>query len=659
MSGTTALDMTSAAYRLLRGGGVLFWPSAVIAYLMLMGGDGLLFSSQILHTLLVLVILAIAASGAAMAYTCYQRSHEPILRYLVIGLAAMGATFALHGFMGEVGDPHGLFMREVGAEARAILVIILAAAFFQWQAPLDDFDHTMAPSTILVSWAGSMLVEALVLVIAQADPASIFLKGCDILSIAVGGASVLLVTVRVPMNQALFRCVAAMLMFLQASLCFLLSGPWSHLWWFGHVLFGFGVTLLGYAAVLAYKTGQSFVSAKSESEVLSLMLQAEAAANEAERANTAKSRFMAAASHDLRQPLVPIKLFAELLEVEVRDPAQLTLVRKLRGAIESLDDLLGKLLDFSRVESGTVQPRPERVRLGEILHRFHQEFEPVANEKGLEFRYVPTSLLVRTDRILLEQVLRNLIENAIRYTTEGGIVLGCRHRGNMAVVSVVDTGQGIPLDQQQAIFTEFFQADVYSNDKRLGFGLGLATVDRLCRLLGHPVELESTPGHGSRFSVLLPRANERRVKPRVQDTKPLSDPGSLRILLVDDDEEVRDGVVTAIIRRGWEPIVATNCREAVEVVVSEGMPDVIVTDLRLEKDLCGLDVLAQIEDLGFGPVSAVIITGDASHHRLAEAMRGPWKVLVKPFAAEHFYAAVTEAYLRSGSADMATVEAVG
>lgn len=650
MSGTIALDLMSAVYRMVRGACVLLWPTALLAYMIHMGGAAQVLHNQHLHSILVILILTTVGAGGAMAYACYQQSREPILRSLVIGLAAMGCTFALHGFLGEMDQSHGgVFMTEIGAEARAVLVVILALALFQWQSPPDDFELRKAPSTILISWTAVMLVEALLLVIAQAGQSQFFLRGCETFSIGIGGMSVLFVVLRAPMNQALFRCVMAMFMFMQSSLCFLMSGPWTHVWWLGHVLFGLGVMVLGYAAVLAYMTSQTFVGAKSENEVLDLMRQAEVAAMEAERANTAKSRFMAAASHDLRQPLVPIKLFAELLEVEVREPAQSALVRKLRGAIQSLDDLLGKLLDFSRVESGTVQPRPERVRLGEILHRFHQEFEPVAQEKGVSLRYVPTSVLVRTDRILLEQVLRNLIENAIRYTNEGGIVLGCRARGNMVAISVVDSGQGIPADQQRAIFTEFFQADVYSNDKRLGFGLGLATVDRLCRLLGHPVEVESVPGRGSRFSVVLPRANERRVKQRTLEIKPLPDPGSLRILLVDDDPEVRDGVVTAIIRRGWEPMVATNCREAVDAVLAEGLPDVIVTDLRLEKELCGLDVLAQIEMLGLGPVSAVIITGDASHRRLAEAMRGPWKVLVKPFAADHFYAAVAEAYLRGDS----------
>lgn len=655
MSGTVALDLMSAVYRTVRAGCVLLWPTVLLAYMIHMGGAVQTVHNPHLHSVLVLFILTTVGAGGVMAYACYQQSREPILRSLVIGLAAMGCTFALHGLMGEMGSHGGLFMMELGVEARAVLVVILALALFQWRSPPDDFELKAVPSRILASWAMVMVVEALLLFVAQAGQSQFVLQGSEGLSMAIGGASVLFVVLGTPMNQALFRCVAAMFMFMQSSVCFLMSTPWTHVWWFGHVLFAIGVMILGYAAVLAYMTSQTFVGAKSETEVLDLMRQAEVAALEAERANTAKSRFMAAASHDLRQPLVPIKLFAELLEVEVREPAQSVLVKKLRGAIQSLDDLLGKLLEFSRVESGTLQPRPERVRLGEILHRFHQEFEPVAQEKGVSLRYVPTSVLVRTDRILLEQVLRNLIENAIRYTNVGGIVLGCRARGNMVAVSVVDSGQGIPFDQQRAIFTEFFQADVYSNDKRLGFGLGLATVDRLCRLLGHPVEVESVPGRGSRFSVVLPRANERRVKQRTPEVKPLPDPGSLRILLVDDDPEVRDGVVTAIVRRGWEPMVATNCREAVDVVLAEGLPDVIVTDLRLEKELCGLDVLAQIEALGLGPVSAVIITGDASHRRLAEAMRGPWNVLVKPFAADHFYAAVSDAYLRGDSPTLTKV----
>ena len=258
-----------------------------------------------------------------------------------------------------------------------------------------------------------------------------------------------------------------------------------------------------------------------------------------------------------------------------------------------------------------------------------------------------SGIVVRTDRVLFELILRNLVENAIRYTKRGRVLIGCRRSKGRVRLCVYDTGVGIPTEQQKDVFTDFYQGDSGNTDRRVGLGLGLATVERLSKLLEIPVEMTSLPGKGSCFSVILPRTGERRAQQRPADVKQLPDPGPLRILLIDDDPEVRDGVVAALLRRGWEPLVATNVEEAVEAVESEGEPDAIITDLRLNPNQCGLDAITAIHKLTGNAIAAVIITGDASHHRLPEAMSSPWPILVKPFSTDDLYSAVTEMVLKA------------
>jgi two-component system, sensor histidine kinase len=229
-----------------------------------------------------------------------------------------------------------------------------------------------------------------------------------------------------------------------------------------------------------------------------------AAKQEAERISAAKSSLFAAASHDLRQPIQAMSLFVTLLANRVADPAARALVEKLQQSMTEYTTMLDALLDLSKLETGTLDPVIMPIRLQDLLRRLDDEFAPLAAEKGLRLTVVPTSLSVRSDPMLLDRMLRNLIANAIRYTAKGRILIGCRRRGKCACIDVQDTGIGIPADKLGHIFREFYQIGHDASGTREGAGLGLAIVHRISVSLHHEVSVSSSLGHGSRFSVEVP-----------------------------------------------------------------------------------------------------------------------------------------------------------
>jgi signal transduction histidine kinase len=242
-------------------------------------------------------------------------------------------------------------------------------------------------------------------------------------------------------------------------------------------------------------------------ERLRAQREAQQARAEAERANLAKTKFLAAASHDLRQPANSLTLLAAALEAQLKDHPAHKMAAHLEKTTKALSALLSSLLDISHLEAGGIVPDPVPVALGPVLERLAAEYVLRAAELGLSFRHVPSSALCLTDPVLLDRILRNLIENALRYTRQGGILIGCRRRAGRLVVQVVDTGIGIAENQLSVIFNEFFQvATPERRNGHQGVGLGLAIVSRLARILDHPVTVRSQLGHGSCFSVSIPLA---------------------------------------------------------------------------------------------------------------------------------------------------------
>ena len=355
---------------------------------------------------------------------------------------------------------------------------------------------------------------------------------------------------------------------------------------------------------------------------------------EVERANLAKSRFLAAASHDLRQPLHALKLFAAQLR-DRTDPAERArLIASIDAAIASMNELFGALLDMSKLDAGLLAPDIAEFPVSNMLDRIETTFAAAAREKGLRLKIMSSRAWVRTDAILLERILLNLVSNAIRYTSRGGIIVGCRRRGDSVRIEVWDSGIGVLPDQQRSIFGEFYQAGAPSSGQRGGLGLGLSIVDGLCRLLGHPIDLASRPGKGSRFAVSVPWVPARRQAPAAPTAAldAIANPacGKL-IVVVDDDPLVLDGMRSLL--QGWGCRVAaadSGGAALAALAACHGHPDLVISDYFLANGTTGIEVIDQLRAAFGNPIPAFLITGDTTSERMREADASGLPLLHKP-----------------------------
>jgi signal transduction histidine kinase len=358
---------------------------------------------------------------------------------------------------------------------------------------------------------------------------------------------------------------------------------------------------------------------------------------ELEAANAAKSRFLAAASHDLRQPMVTIGLLIDLLRDLSSDERQRAMIDRVDSAVASMEVLLGGLLDLSRFEAGTVSPRREPVDLQALFKAVASHGNEAARMKGLQLRFRGARLGVRSDPLLLEQILRNLVSNALRYTEKGGVLVTARQRGQRVWIQVWDTGIGIPEDQQGAIFEEFVQLHNPARDRVRGMGLGLAIVQRAASLMGHRLFLRSVPGRGSCFGVELPQATLPRAVPAARQLpeRPLN---GLRLALLEDDTSVRAALKERLQQwgaqvDGYDSLMALReaCQPSLDA--HEALPwHLLITDQRLP-DGSGIEALAWLR--GHAPrLPAVVITGNTQPDELAALDHCQAPVLHKPFRAE-------------------------
>ncbi len=362
---------------------------------------------------------------------------------------------------------------------------------------------------------------------------------------------------------------------------------------------------------------------------------AEEALHEAEGANHAKVVFMAAASHDLRQPLHALGLFASTLGRTTLSVRQRALLDQIDASAEVARDLLGTLLDFSKVDAGVITPRPQPFALRNMLQRLEQEFAPQAAEVGLRYRTHDTRAVVLADVTLVERILRNLVGNALRYTERGGVLIGCRLRGERVVVEVWDTGVGIPKMQQQAIFREFHQLGNPERDRRKGLGLGLAIVEGLARIMSVSVTVASAPGRGSVFRLTLPLSREAVLESSVAPPAD-TDLSGARVLVIDDDETVRAAMAELLTSWGaWCEVVETP-EEAV-ALLSRFMPQVVVADYRLRGRRNGREALAMVNQRAGRAIPGVVITGDTGADRLREAQASGAVLLHKPVPARQLH----------------------
>lgn len=378
------------------------------------------------------------------------------------------------------------------------------------------------------------------------------------------------------------------------------------------------VFLVPYADSLrrASRTFVETYQARFRNEALARRLEQSMAAelearHAAQRADDAKTRFLAAASHDLRQPVHAGGLFVASLAAERLPPRAAELADRLGRTLSGLDELLGRLLDISSFDAGQVPVQAGPVDVGALLERVASRFAPLAHHKGLELRVRRgRPAWVHSDPVLLGQVIANLLSNAVRHTERGGVLVGVGRRGGEVVVDVVDTGPGIAAEHREAIFEEFVQLGEHARDRREGLGLGLAIVRRLCERLGHACELASVPGRGTRFTLRLGRVVDAHVCQAGPDDDEPDVVGAL-VLVVDDDEDVLAATDAALRAWGAETLLAVTIDEAIAAAhACERWPDVVLTDHRLGRNSTGLDVARRVAESTGQSLPAIVMSAD-------------------------------------------------
>lgn len=358
------------------------------------------------------------------------------------------------------------------------------------------------------------------------------------------------------------------------------------------------------------------------------------ALQQAEQANAAKSRFLAGASHDLRQPIHAQGLFLEVLSNTPLDPMQREVVSRLRSAADNCADMLHTLLDYSRIEAGVVTPQAAPFRVQALLHRISREMAAQAEAKGLVFRTRESQAVASADAGLTELILRNLVSNAIRYTERGGILMACRQRGGQVWLEVWDTGIGIAPEQQHEIFREFHQLGNPERDHNKGMGLGLAIAEGLAKMQGLQLTVQSQPGRGSVFKLQLPAAVTPPKAPVAAPAAALTvqrDLHGLRILLIDDDQRIRDSMAQLLAQWGCHCIDVEGLEEAQTLAHTQEF-DVVISDYRLRAHRNGTEAIAAVRHASRRHVGALLITGDTAPARLREASESGIPMLHKPVA---------------------------
>ena len=352
-----------------------------------------------------------------------------------------------------------------------------------------------------------------------------------------------------------------------------------------------------------------------------------------EIANKYKSHFLASASHDLRQPLHALNLFVAQLEGASDPEERSRLTVRIDAAVKAMNELFEALLDMSKLEAGILQPHLTEFPVDRLLARIEDTFAGAAREKGLRLVVVPSGARVKSDSILLQRILMNLVSNAVHCTTRGGVLVGSRQRGGRLRIDIFDTGSGIPQEQQQSIFQEYYQLAAVKSRRGSGLGLGLAIVDRLGRLLGHEVELESRPGRGSRFSVTLPLASARAggASAAAVSRAPVDPAIGKLVVVIDDDLLVLEGMDGILRAWGCEVVAGTSEAEAlVKVAALLRRPDLIISDYRLDGRHTGIEALGDLRAAIGAPVPAFLISGDTSPEALRAASASGFHLLHKP-----------------------------
>ena len=513
----------------------------------------------------------------------------------------------------------------------------LIAPFARSSQPQADAPRAARLDGVLFSCYGLLWGALPWLTFDRANPMEIALVICALAGIMAGAVGFMAPVWRVFAGFA--SCVA-----LPSAAKLMLMGPTEYV--------ALGVCALLYAGALI---GQARQASRSVRRLITLRFEnaelverlrtesanAQAARDQAEAANQAKSKFLAAASHDLRQPIHALGLFLEVLERSALNPQQREVLANARAACVASGEMLNTLLDFSRIEAGVVAPQVKAFALQPLLNQLEIELAEQANRKGIVYRSRDTQAIVHSDPALIALILRNLIANAIRYTDQGGVLVAVRQRQTTWVVEVWDTGIGIPAAHQQAVFREFHQLGNPERDRRKGLGLGLAIAKGLAATLGHPLTLASRVGRGSVFRLHLTAsdsgAQPQEALPDLVSKQPPSeigesDQGVAHILVIDDDDSTRAAMAALLRGWGYTCDTAESIGEAVALARAHA-PDLVMSDYRLRERRTGAEAIRAVRTaLENAALPALLITGDTAPERLREAQSTGVPLLHKPVA---------------------------
>jgi CheY-like chemotaxis protein len=366
---------------------------------------------------------------------------------------------------------------------------------------------------------------------------------------------------------------------------------------------------------------------------------------EADNANASKTRFIAAASHDILQPLNAARLYVTSLIERRRqndgDGGDGDLVQNIDASLEAVEEIFAALLDISRLDTGAMVPEMSDFRIDELLQRLEVEFAPLARDKGLKLKFMPCALAVRSDRRLLRRLLQNLVSNAIKYTPKGGVLIGCRRRGSRLRIEVYDTGIGIPQGKRRAVFKEFHRLDQGARVAR-GVGLGLSIVERIARVLGCEVALKSNLGRGSRFSIDVPRAAATVPELRPAAKTAAGQLGGTVALCIDNERTILDGMQALLGGWGCRVLKAADLPEALAAIEGSGFePDGLLVDYHLDGGN-GMAAIAELRRRFGRGLPAILVTADRSAAVREAARAAQVHVLHKPVKPASLRALITQ-----------------
>lgn len=367
-------------------------------------------------------------------------------------------------------------------------------------------------------------------------------------------------------------------------------------------------------------------------ENLSLIEQLKEQKEDAERANNAKSKFLAAASHDLRQPLYALGLFTSVLDETIKYPKVKRVVEQINASVTALTCLFDKLLDISQLDAGVVSVKKEDVVLSEIIDKLSKEFSREAQEKNIELIWPTQYPSVHSEPVLLERILRNYLSNAVKYTHKGRVEVVCETQSGQVYIQVSDTGIGMTEETLDEIYEEFYQVSNPERNRNKGLGLGLSIVKRTADLLEHKISVTSTIGKGSTFSIAVKQVEDvgqknvriSKISERIQPTNKL-------VLIIDDEDSIREGLQCILELWQYQVITAFDVIDAIrQLEALAQQPDVIISDYRLKENNTGVDAIKALHEQYGTEIPALLITGDVAQERLLAIKKSNFQVLFKP-----------------------------